>query len=411
MKRRALVIGSVIALGCLIWLLRSGVVAAAPGVAALRPPSPSESSPQVVLARVPAGGIQPEIVLDDQGVLHMVYFAGEAGAGDLFYVRSADFGATFTAPARVNSREGSVVATGTIRGGHMALGGGRVHVAWMGSAVALPRGPDHPRLSQPSAPMLYARSNEPGTGFEPQRNLVEHSYGLDGGAIAADVAGNVYVAWHGLQLGGPDGEGDRAVLVARSRDAGETFSAEEPAWNEPTGACACCGLGLFAAPGGDLYALYRSATKTVHRDMYLLRSTDAARSFRGARIHEWELAACPMSSMAMTASPDGILAAWETAGQVWFGAVEPEGPGVPGASAAPSAGTNRKHPRLAVGESGEVLLVWTEGTAWMRGGDLAWQRYDADLQPLGEMQRRPGLPVWSFGTPMARGDGSFVIFY
>ena len=411
MKRRALVIGSVIALGGLIWLLRSGILAAAPGVTTLRPPLPRGSSTQVMLSRVPGGGVQPEVVLDDQDVLHMVYFAGEAGGGDLFYVRSADFGATFTEPIRVNSQEGSAVATGTIRGGHLALGGGRVHVAWMGSAVAQPRGPDHPRLSQPSAPMLYARSTEAGSGFEPQRNLVDRSYGLDGGAIAADAAGNVYVAWHGLQLGGPDGEGARAVLMARSRDAGETFSAEAPVWSEPTGACACCGLGLFSAPGGDLHVLYRSATESVHRDMYLLRSTDAARSFRGARIHEWELAACPMSSMAMIASRDGILAAWETAGQVWFGAVDRESPGVPAAIGAPSSGTNRKHPRLAVGETGEVLLVWTEGTAWMRGGDLAWQLYDADLRPLGEMQRRPDLPVWSFGAPVARGDGSFVIFY
>ena len=430
MKSRTVIAFALIALGGLTWCLRTGLANAAKGPAAVPPPTPIGSL-DVVVARVPDGGIQPEVALDDRGVLHMIYFAGEARGGDLFYVRSSDFGATFSKPVRVNSQEGSAVATGTIRGGQIALGGGRVHVAWFGSQAALPRAFEHPRLGEPSPPMLYARSDAAGTAFEPQRNLVDHSYGLDGGAIAADAAGNVYVAWHGLKLDGPEGEGARAVLMARSRDAGKTFGAEAPVWNEPTGACACCGLRLFvvpggtapgsaaaggtapggATPGGDLYALYRSATDLVHRDMYLLRSTDAGRSFRGTRIDEWELAACPMSSMAMAASGNRVFAAWETAGQVYFGAVDPQGPGVSAPIGAPSSGTNRKHPRLAVNERGELLLVWTEGTAWMRGGDLAWQLYDADLRPLGDMKRRAGVPVWGFATPVARGDGSFVVFH
>ena len=46
----------------------------------------------VTLVRVPSGGIQPEAAIDPRGVLHLVYFSGEARAGDLFYVRSTDYG-------------------------------------------------------------------------------------------------------------------------------------------------------------------------------------------------------------------------------------------------------------------------------------------------------------------------------
>jgi DNA-binding beta-propeller fold protein YncE len=43
--------------------------------------------------------------------------------------------------------------------------------------------------------MLYARLDDAGTAFEPQRNLIQVAAGLDGGgSVAADQAGNVYVA-------------------------------------------------------------------------------------------------------------------------------------------------------------------------------------------------------------------------
>src|SRR5947209_1437781 len=63
-------------------------------------------SAKVTVARVPENGIQPRVAVDDRGRLHMVYFAGDARHGNLFYVRSTDAGATFSAALRVNSRDG-----------------------------------------------------------------------------------------------------------------------------------------------------------------------------------------------------------------------------------------------------------------------------------------------------------------
>jgi hypothetical protein len=251
----------------------SGAVAVAPDARA-----------PVTLVRVPHGGIQPQVSVDSRGVLHLLYFAGEPRGGNLFYVRSTNYGQTFSAPIRVNSQDGSAIATGTIRGGQLAVGrDGRIHVAWNGSDTALPRGLINPADNQPSAPFLYTRSNPEGTAFEQQRNLTRRSYGLDGGgSIAADVAGNVYAAWHAQPAGGVGGEDRRAVWLARSADEGATFGEEQQAWREPTGACGCCGLRLFAGPENRLYLLYRSATSQTHRDMYLLESADKGLSFRGS---------------------------------------------------------------------------------------------------------------------------------
>src|SRR5436305_71483 len=95
---------------------------------------------QVSVLKTPDRGIQPQALIDGKGVLHLLYFQGEAKAGNLIYVRRE--GDKFSAPLRVNSQEGSAIAIGTIRGGHLALGkNGRVHVAWNGSGQALPKNP------------------------------------------------------------------------------------------------------------------------------------------------------------------------------------------------------------------------------------------------------------------------------
>ena len=136
--------------------------------------------------------------------------------------------------------------------------------------------------------------------------------------MAADSAGNVYVAWHGKTAGAAAGEAGRQVWVAVSRDDGATFAVEQPAWNEPTGACGCCGMAMFADNKGVIRALYRSATEGIHRDIFLLTSLDRGRSFHGHKLHTWEINACPMSSVAFSHGAGIVVGAWETGGQVYF---------------------------------------------------------------------------------------------
>ena len=97
--------------------------------------------PTVTTLRVPNGGIQPQIVVGTDGALHLLYYKGKAGSGDIFYVRSTNQGESFSNPMRVNSQPESAIAAGTIRGAHLAVGkNGRVHVAWNGSGKAKPKG-------------------------------------------------------------------------------------------------------------------------------------------------------------------------------------------------------------------------------------------------------------------------------
>src|SRR5712692_1965417 len=214
--------------------------------------------PMVTVQRLPEDATQPQATVDQRGTAHLVYFRGEPAHGNAFYMSLRD-GATFSQPIRVNSTPGTVIATGTVRGAQVAVGrNGRVHVAWNGSRSTAPG----------ATPMFYTRLNDAGAAFEPQRNVMHDAYDIDGGgAVAADREGHVYVVWH-ANAPGERTEGQRRVWVARSSDDGHTFERERSVFDEPTGACGCCGLGAFADTRGSIFVLFRSAFEIVHRDMY-----------------------------------------------------------------------------------------------------------------------------------------------
>jgi hypothetical protein len=45
-------------------------------------------------------------------------------------------------------------------------------------------------------------------------------------------------------------------------------------------------------------------------------------------------------------------------------------------------------------QNGEVLLVWTEGTAWQKGLSLAYQLYSRAGEPIVEKRQIPGIQTW-----------------
>lgn len=357
----------------------------------------------VAVLPVPGGGLQPQALTDAAGTVHLLYFKADpvegARRGDLFYVKRPAGAADFSAPIRINSRAGGAIAIGTVRGGQLALGrNGRVHAVWNGAG-------------KPEA-LNYARLNEAGTAFEEQRSLLGATSILDGGCtVAADAAGRVYVVWQALPAGAAPGEDNRQVWVARSDDDGKTFAREAAARPSEPGVCPCCSMRAFAAGDGTLLIAYRAVGEGAHRDLRLLTSRDQGKTFAGRLLHPWQASACPMSTMALAEGPGGVVAAWETDGQVFFARAKAGAGDWGEPQAAPGTGRNRKHPALAVDARGEILLAWTEGTGWQKGGDLAWQRYDRDGRPQGAPGRLVrGIPAW--GLPAAAvGKDGFVLIH
>lgn len=90
--------------------------------------------------RVPSGGLQPQVVADPTGGLHLIYFfrGQEASSGDLYYTyytRRARGATRFSEPIRVNSVSGSAVATGSVWRIQAMVGHGLRHRLPGGSAT------------------------------------------------------------------------------------------------------------------------------------------------------------------------------------------------------------------------------------------------------------------------------------
>jgi hypothetical protein len=354
--------------------------------------------PRVELLSLPAGGIQPQAATDASGVVHVVFFMGPAAGGNLFYMRRQSDTDGFSTPIRVNSVAGSALATGSVRGGQLAVGAnGRVHVAWYGADTL---------GTSKRRPIWYARlANDP-TRFEEQVNVATGARDIDGVTVAADRGGHVYVAWHGQ---GPEqGEAYRTVYVARSSDEGQHFAPEEPAPQASTGACGCCGLRAAIDSSGTAHLLYRAATAGVNRDATWI--TLSGNASRPVVLQPWKLNACPMSTFALAPLGDGMVAAWETEQQIYYARLDPRTRTF-STPIAMEGSAGRKHPSVATNAAGVTLVAWTEGTGWARGGTLAWESLDPDGRRLAAQTNATPVPVWGLVAAVARPDGSFVVLH
>ena len=345
----------------------------------------------VAIWQVPDGGRLPQAIVVDDGTVHLVYFQGEANEGDLMYVTRKPGAATWSEPLRVNSEPGSVTGIGPIDGGHLALGrDNRLHVTWF-------------RIR--TIEFFYTRTNEDGTGFEPQFGVAAGLSAEAAPSIAADAAGNVFMFWHD----GAVEDAHRSVYMTVSHDDGLIWTPAHPVSPEGEGACNCCSLRALSDETGTVYLSYRGARANVHRDQRLLISHDGGRTFSDHLIHPWELGACPVSTTTLGEGPSGTTVAWETEGQVYFAAaadldavVSPTG----------SAQTRRKNPAVAVNRRGETLVAWSDGPGIRSGGTLHWQLFDPEHEPLSEpVGGGEVIPDGSVSVALAQPDGTFVVMY
>ena len=77
---------------------RKAVLACAGAVTGFVAKIAAGSRELVRVSGVPGGGLQPQVAIDSQGTLHLLYYAGDPERGDLFYLKSMDGGRTFSNP-------------------------------------------------------------------------------------------------------------------------------------------------------------------------------------------------------------------------------------------------------------------------------------------------------------------------
>ena len=146
--------------------------------------------------------------------------------------------------------------------------------------------------------------------------------------------------------------------------------------------------------------------------MYLLASNDGQK-FTSMRLDEWKIEACPMSSAALIERQGKVFAAWETNRNIVHTSVPLDGGKIEVNRLAANGEKKlkRKHPAMAIGEDGSMLLCWTEDTGWKRGGSVHWQLFDPNGELTGQQGKKDGLPAWSKPSVVAEKSGGFLIVF
>lgn len=118
-----------------------------------------------------------------------------------------------------------------------------------------------------------------------------------------------------------------------------------------------------------------------------------------------------MSSEAFAAGPKGVCAAWDDGNRVGL-LKYPFSSSIDGPREYFEGPGSFRHPSITFNKNGDMILVWTEGTGWNRGGNLAWQVYNNKNDRGGEPgSRKDAISVWGLPAVIAEPNGDFTIFH
>jgi len=244
---------------------------------------------------------------------------------DIYYAKSTDGGKSFSAPVRVNARDGEVWGFSVSKPNIDVGPTGTVHVFYPANEIS-------GTIGKPVAASHYVRSTDGGKSFsqpvrlngEPAEDLAEVVHGGLSqahvfGTMSAGHDGSVYALWLDTREMTADWPVS-TVYMAVSRDDGASWEAEREVFG--AGACPCCQLTSSVGSDGRLYVGQRLVHEDNQRDPVVAVSTDGGRTFsERVRVSgkPWVLEGCPLKPTVLAAREEHLYAA------VFNGAIEPTG--------------------------------------------------------------------------------------
>lgn len=327
----------------------------------------------------PAGrkAMAPEMAVSGDGTIGIVWLErtpeGEAIASaaaaskeghthlaqaDVWFARSTDGGATFSAPVRVNREVGSVWGFAVSKPRVRISPDGTIHVFYPGNSVA-------PKHGKPIVLPMYARSTDNGQSFAAPVVLgsvpdSDNSDIVSGGlanaecfgTMTTDEQGGVFAYWidtRDMSRSQPNGK----IFSAVSYDNGRSFGKDFEVF--PGDACPCCQI-TATAHRGKIYLGSRQVSTAGTRDSVVAVSTDRGQSF-GPRVRwggaAWPIEGCPLKPTSVAVEGDDLYLA------AYNGGAEPQGAYISrstngGASFEPAV---LLHPGAAVSDAPVIALL------------------------------------------------------
>jgi hypothetical protein len=205
------------------------------------------------LSNDPADSLSPQLAVDGSGNINVVWESDNIKFGVLFS-HSTDGGATFSAPVDLATN------TGGSFGAQLVLAAdGSINVVWEDD-------------SNSGSNISYSRSSDNGATFSAPKNLSSTLGNSFESQIAVDAAGNIDVLWADSTPGNFD------IFFSRSSDQGAIFSSPKNLSNSPTNSLHAH---IAVDATGGVYAVWQEnvAADAGNKDIFFTRSSDSGATF------------------------------------------------------------------------------------------------------------------------------------
>lgn len=204
------------------------------------------------LSNASADSGDPQIAADAAGNVYVVWDQDSFNLG-IFFSRSTDGGATFSAPAPLSTNASGSVSP------QIAIGlNGNLTAVWEDDTAV-------------TSDISFSHSADHGATFSIPESLSLHTGNSMAAQIATDVNGNVDVVWAN------DSTGHFNIFFSRSTDNGATFSGPKDISNG-TGLAENAQIGLDAK--GNINVIWQDNTSSsANSDVYFSHSSDGGATF------------------------------------------------------------------------------------------------------------------------------------
>jgi hypothetical protein len=338
----------------------------------------------------------PQIAVDARGNINIVWRDNSPGNSSVFFSRSSDGGATFSAPVNLSNNPGGSALFPQIA----VDSAGNIYVAWFDSSAESPS-------------IFFRRSTDGGTTFSPSFSgpavrwpiflgvdrsggiyllwaaddssgvpQVIFSRSIDGGAtfsnltisnsatgvntssvgsstpgyLALDSTGSINVVW--IESASP--RGPNLILFSRSTDNGASFSGPTRVTGSAGTLSGVSALGVDGS--GNIHVLWTASNAGVENS-FLSRSSDGGTTFAAENFQSGPSDSFPFGAMAVD-SQGGINVVWNSGGQnpvLYFARSADEGATFTTQTLEGDNFANPGPASVATDAGGAIDIVWTQG--------------------------------------------------
>jgi hypothetical protein len=247
---------------------------------------------------------QPQIAVDRNGAIHLVYGMGEL----VCYHRSDDGGKSFTDRGEVFIAP--TIALGMRRGPRIAATGSTICVTAIGGKVGKGRDGDVLAVHSPDGGKSWSKPVRVNDVDDAAREGLQ--------ALASGPNGDLCCVWLDLRHGRTE------IMAATSSSGGKEWTSNVLVYQSPDGSvCECCHPSVAFDEHGKIYVQWRNSLGG-RRDIYMAVSSDSGRTFGPATrlgTKTWALDACPMDGGAIAISGTRVTSIWRREKQVYLSQV------------------------------------------------------------------------------------------